>query len=114
MVALMQAALDEEARRKQEGRSDWSIPMRPDHGLNILDDQKRKAQPGYPAIGRLKGLPNCAASWWPCNMVSRPEGIWQMRQKGCIHKDNGSKLGRLLAALLLCGRASFLSLLILS
>ncbi|WP_319411729.1 mannonate dehydratase [uncultured Cohaesibacter sp.] len=56
MVALMQAALDEEARRKQEGRSDWSIPMRPDHGLDILDDQKRKAQPGYPAIGRLKGL----------------------------------------------------------
>ena len=56
MVALMQAALDEEARRKKEGREDWSIPMRPDHGLDILDDQKRKAQPGYPAIGRLKGL----------------------------------------------------------
>ncbi|WP_321448579.1 mannonate dehydratase [uncultured Cohaesibacter sp.] len=56
MVALMQAALDEEARRKVEGRDDWSIPMRPDHGLDILDDQKRKAQPGYPAIGRLKGL----------------------------------------------------------
>nr|WP_321454697.1 mannonate dehydratase [uncultured Cohaesibacter sp.] len=56
MVALMQAALDEEARRKAEGRDDWSIPMRPDHGLDIMDDQKRKAQPGYPAIGRMKGL----------------------------------------------------------
>jgi mannonate dehydratase len=30
--------------------------MRPDHGQNILDDHGRKAMPGYPAIGRLKGL----------------------------------------------------------
>ena len=56
MVALMQAALNEEQRREDAGRADWSIPFRPDHGLDILDDQTRKAQPGYPAIGRLKGL----------------------------------------------------------
>ena len=56
MVALMAAALAEERRRKAAGRSDWDIPFRPDHGLDILDDQNRKAQPGYPAIGRLKGL----------------------------------------------------------
>ena len=56
MVALMKAALAEEARRREAGRKDWSIPLRPDHGLDILDDLKRKAQPGYPAIGRLKGL----------------------------------------------------------
>lgn len=56
MVAVLAAALAEEARRKATGRADWSIPMRPDHGQDILDDLKRKAQPGYPAIGRLKGL----------------------------------------------------------
>ncbi len=28
----------------------------PDHGQDILDDLARGAQPGYPAIGRLKGL----------------------------------------------------------
>lgn len=56
MVALVEAALKEEARRKAEGRADWSIPFRPDHGQDILDDLGRKAQPGYPSIGRLKGL----------------------------------------------------------
>jgi mannonate dehydratase len=56
MVALLAAALREEKRRKATGRSDWSIPMRPDHGQDILDDLNRKAQPGYPSIGRLKGL----------------------------------------------------------
>lgn len=56
MVALVKAVLDEEARRRATGRSDWSIPFRPDHGQDILDDLKRTAQPGYPAIGRLKGL----------------------------------------------------------
>ncbi|MDD9733053.1 mannonate dehydratase [Mameliella sp. AT18] len=56
MVALVEAALREEARRRAAGRSDWSIPFRPDHGQDILDDLGRKAQPGYPSIGRLKGL----------------------------------------------------------
>ncbi|TJZ90845.1 mannonate dehydratase [Paracoccus gahaiensis] len=56
MVAMIAAILAEEARRRAEGRADWRIPFRPDHGQDILDDQSRKAQPGYPAIGRLKGL----------------------------------------------------------
>lgn len=56
MVALIAAVLTEEARRRSEGRADWSIPFRPDHGQDILDDLGRKAQPGYPSIGRLKGL----------------------------------------------------------
>jgi len=56
MVAVIAAVLDEEKRRKAEGRADHQIPMRPDHGQEILDDLTRGAQPGYPAIGRLKGL----------------------------------------------------------
>jgi len=56
MVALIAALLDEEARRKAEGRADWEIPMRPDHGHEILDDIGRGSFPGYPAIGRLRGL----------------------------------------------------------
>ncbi|MCR4264626.1 mannonate dehydratase [Nitratireductor sp. ZSWI3] len=56
MVALVAAVLKEEAMRRAEGRADHSIPMRPDHGQDILDDLTRRAQPGYPAIGRLKGL----------------------------------------------------------
>jgi mannonate dehydratase len=56
MAALVEAIVDEERRRKAEGRSDHSIPMRPDHGQDILDDIGRGAQPGYPLIGRLKGL----------------------------------------------------------
>lgn len=56
MVPLIAAILREERRRAAEGRADASIPMRPDHGQHIVDDLKRRTQPGYPLIGRLKGL----------------------------------------------------------
>lgn len=56
MVAVIAAILTEERRRRAQGRADWNIPMRPDHGQDILDDIGRGGQPGYPRIGRLKGL----------------------------------------------------------
>jgi len=56
MVALIAAVLREEDRRAAEGRADAQIPMRPDHGQDIVDDLNRRAQPGYPIIGRLRGL----------------------------------------------------------
>ncbi len=56
MPALISAILDEEARRRAEGRADVEIPWRPDHGQDLLDDAGRGGQPGYPAVGRLKGL----------------------------------------------------------
>jgi mannonate dehydratase len=56
MVALIKLLMDEEARRRAAGRADAVIPMRPDHGHLLLDDIDKQTNPGYSAIGRLKGL----------------------------------------------------------
>ncbi|SMF46152.1 mannonate dehydratase [Xaviernesmea oryzae] len=56
MVRVVMALMAEEKRRKAEGRADWRIPMRPDHGHAIVDDIGKKVNPGYSCIGRLKGL----------------------------------------------------------
>jgi mannonate dehydratase len=55
-VAIIAALLKEEARRREEGRPDAEIPMRPDHGHLLTADPMRNANPGYSYIGRLKGL----------------------------------------------------------
>lgn len=56
MVRVVMVLMAEEKRRKADGRADWQIPMRPDHGHAIVDDIGRKVNPGYSCIGRLKGL----------------------------------------------------------
>lgn len=55
MYDVVSEILREEQRREKEGKA-FLIPMRPDHGHQILDDLKKKVNPGYSAIGRLKGL----------------------------------------------------------
>ncbi|SFI51261.1 mannonate dehydratase [Bosea sp. OK403] len=56
MVALVSVLLEEQERRRLAGDESWRIPMRPDHGHELLDDIGRPTHPGYPIIGRLKGL----------------------------------------------------------
>ncbi len=58
MPALLRILLDEQDRRRAEGRADWQVPLRPDHGHVMMQDLTHYVPltPGYSAIGRMRGL----------------------------------------------------------
>ena len=56
MFEVMKALVEEQQKRAKDGRQDCSMPFRPDHGHKMLDDLGKPTNPGYSAIGRLRGL----------------------------------------------------------
>ena len=58
MYSMVKAVIEEQLRRREAGRKDYRIPFRPDHGHVMMDDLLKPpcANPGYTAIGRMRGM----------------------------------------------------------
>src|SRR5699024_11169195 len=54
LVGVIRKLAAEELRRERDGGV--RLPMRSDHGHAMLDDRNRTTRPGYPLIGRMRGL----------------------------------------------------------
>ena len=56
MPVVVRSLLDEQDRRITEGRSDWRLAFRPDHGHTMMDDLSKPVgiTPGYSCIGRMR------------------------------------------------------------
>lgn len=56
MIAVVKALVNEGKRRKQLTGNDWILPVRPDHGHQMLDEVGKQNYPGYSLYGRMKNL----------------------------------------------------------
>jgi mannonate dehydratase len=72
MVAVIRTLLAEQGRRHRNGEISWRIPFRPDHGHALLDDGTRKTHPGYPLIGRMRGLAELRGVMTAVTALDRP------------------------------------------
>ncbi|MBN2806545.1 MAG: mannonate dehydratase [Prolixibacteraceae bacterium] len=56
MIAVVKALVREGKRRKAETGKEWVVPVRPDHGHQMLDEVGKQNYPGYSLYGRMKNL----------------------------------------------------------
>ena len=56
MIAVVRALVKEGRRRAGAGGQEWILPVRPDHGHQILEDVGKENYPGYSLYGRMKNL----------------------------------------------------------
>lgn len=56
LARVVDILLREEQRRRASGRDHHEIVFRPDHGHELLDDRNKGTHPGYPLVGRMRGL----------------------------------------------------------
>lgn len=68
LIDIVMALVHEERRRRKEG-DERPLPFRADHGQQLLNDGERRAQAGYPAIGRLRGLAELRGAMRACERL---------------------------------------------